>query len=165
MGLYCRSAFAGVIGANCKSELRRRRRGRSRALCARVAQHAVACGRSTRALESASGRHHASHREVLACRFGCAVQYEAYVSLTRWCGAVGCCGAADAVGRHGAHDPQALPMKRTTSNYASQRLGQAGERAIPAEAKAMQEKDVAHYQAAGRRQALADFNAKCPVHA
>ena len=37
---------------------------------------------------------------------------------------------------------------------------QAGERGAPAEAKAMLEKAVAHYKAVGRKQALADFNAK-----
>jgi hypothetical protein len=37
---------------------------------------------------------------------------------------------------------------------------QAAERGTPAEAKAMLEKAVAHYKAVGRRQALADFNAK-----
>lgn len=37
---------------------------------------------------------------------------------------------------------------------------QAGERGTPAEAKAMLEKAVAHYQAVGRKQALADFNAR-----
>ena len=36
----------------------------------------------------------------------------------------------------------------------------AAERATPAEAKAMLEKALAHYKAAGRRQALADFSAK-----
>jgi hypothetical protein len=36
----------------------------------------------------------------------------------------------------------------------------AGERGTPAEAKAMLEKAVAHYKAVGRKQALADFNAK-----
>src|SRR5258706_9532653 len=37
---------------------------------------------------------------------------------------------------------------------------QAGERGTPAEAKAMLDKAVAHYKAVGRKQALADFNAK-----
>src|ERR1700693_3645228 len=37
---------------------------------------------------------------------------------------------------------------------------QAGERGTPPEAKAMLDKAVAHYKAAGRKQALADFNAK-----
>ena len=37
---------------------------------------------------------------------------------------------------------------------------QAAERATPAEAKAMLEKAVAHYKAAGRKQALADFNGR-----
>jgi len=37
---------------------------------------------------------------------------------------------------------------------------QAGERGTPAEAKAMLEKAVAHYKAVGRKQALADFNAR-----
>jgi cytochrome c len=36
----------------------------------------------------------------------------------------------------------------------------AGERGTPAEAKAMLDKAVAHYKAAGRKQALADFTAK-----
>lgn len=34
------------------------------------------------------------------------------------------------------------------------------ERGTPAEAKAMLEKSVTHYKAAGRKQALVDFNAK-----
>src|SRR5262252_856658 len=38
--------------------------------------------------------------------------------------------------------------------------GIAANRAAPAEAKAMLDKDVAHYKAVGRKQALADFNAK-----
>jgi cytochrome c len=37
---------------------------------------------------------------------------------------------------------------------------QAGERGAPAEAKAMLEKAVAYYKAVGRKQALADFNAR-----
>jgi cytochrome c len=37
---------------------------------------------------------------------------------------------------------------------------QAGERGTPAEAKVMLEKAAAHYKAVGRKQALADFNAK-----
>jgi len=37
---------------------------------------------------------------------------------------------------------------------------QAGDRGTPEEAKAMLEKAVAHYKAVGRKQALADFNAK-----
>jgi hypothetical protein len=36
----------------------------------------------------------------------------------------------------------------------------AADRGTPAEAKAMLEKAVAHYKSAGRKQALADFNAK-----
>jgi cytochrome c len=36
----------------------------------------------------------------------------------------------------------------------------AADRGTPAEAKAMLEKAVAHYKAAGRKQALADFNGK-----
>jgi len=36
----------------------------------------------------------------------------------------------------------------------------AGERATPAEAQAMLQKAVAHYKSVGRKQALADFNAK-----
>jgi cytochrome c len=38
----------------------------------------------------------------------------------------------------------------------------AADRGTPAEAKAMLQKAVAHYQAVGRKQALADFNAKKP---
>ena len=38
--------------------------------------------------------------------------------------------------------------------------GAAGERGTPGEAKAMLEKAVAHYKAVGRKQALADFNAR-----
>jgi hypothetical protein len=38
----------------------------------------------------------------------------------------------------------------------------AGERATPAEAQAMLQKAVAHYKSVGRKQALADFNAKKP---
>jgi len=38
--------------------------------------------------------------------------------------------------------------------------GAAGERGTPDEAKAMLKKAVAHYKAVGRKQALADFNAK-----
>lgn len=37
---------------------------------------------------------------------------------------------------------------------------QAGDRGTPAEAKAMLEKAISHYKALGRKQALADFNAK-----
>jgi hypothetical protein len=37
---------------------------------------------------------------------------------------------------------------------------QPGERGTPAEAKAMLEQAVTHYKAVGRKQALADFNAK-----
>jgi cytochrome c len=38
----------------------------------------------------------------------------------------------------------------------------AGERGTPDEAKAMLKKAVAHYKAVGRKQAMADFNAKKP---
>lgn len=38
----------------------------------------------------------------------------------------------------------------------------ASERGTPSEAKAMLEKAIAHYAAVGRKQALADFNAKKP---
>ena len=38
----------------------------------------------------------------------------------------------------------------------------AADRATPAEAKAMLQKAVAHYQSVGREQALADFSAKTP---
>src|SRR5262245_2823457 len=38
----------------------------------------------------------------------------------------------------------------------------AGERGTPAEAKAMLQKAIAHYKEVGRKQALADFNAKKP---
>lgn len=38
--------------------------------------------------------------------------------------------------------------------------GAAGERGTPDEAKAMLKKAVAHYRSVGRKQALADFNAK-----
>lgn len=38
----------------------------------------------------------------------------------------------------------------------------AADRGTPAEAKAMLQKAVAHYQEVGRKQALADFNAKKP---
>ena len=38
----------------------------------------------------------------------------------------------------------------------------AAERGTPAEAKAMLQKAVAHYKEVGRKQALADFNAKKP---
>ncbi|HEY7615186.1 MAG TPA: cache domain-containing protein [Terriglobales bacterium] len=41
-------------------------------------------------------------------------------------------------------------------------LALAAERGTPAEAKAMLEKAVAHYKQVGRKQALADFNAKKP---
>ena len=37
---------------------------------------------------------------------------------------------------------------------------QAGDRGTPAEAKAMLDKAIAHYKAVGRKEALADFNAK-----
>jgi cytochrome c len=40
--------------------------------------------------------------------------------------------------------------------------GAAGERGTPDEAKTMLKKAVAHYKAVGRKQALADFNAKKP---
>ena len=39
-------------------------------------------------------------------------------------------------------------------------VGAAGERGTPEEAKTMLKKAVAHYKAVGRKQALADFNAK-----
>ncbi len=38
----------------------------------------------------------------------------------------------------------------------------AAERGTPAEAKAMLQKAIAHYKSVGRKQALADFNAKKP---
>jgi cytochrome c len=38
----------------------------------------------------------------------------------------------------------------------------AADRGTPAEAKAMLQKAVAHYKQVGRKQALADFNAKKP---
>ena len=44
----------------------------------------------------------------------------------------------------------------------SQPSGAKSERGTPAEAKAMLQQAVAHYQEVGRKQALADFNAKKP---
>jgi signal transduction histidine kinase len=46
------------------------------------------------------------------------------------------------------------------ASLAAAMSARAGERGTPSEAKAMLEKAVAHYTAVGRKQALADFNAK-----
>ena len=56
-----------------------------------------------------------------------------------------------------------MTRKAITLTMASLALAmgvQAGVRGTPAEAKAMLETAVAHYKAVGRKQALADFNAK-----
>ena len=51
-------------------------------------------------------------------------------------------------------------MTLTVAGLALAASVQAGERGTPAEAKAMLEKATAHYKAVGRKQALADFNAR-----
>ncbi len=52
------------------------------------------------------------------------------------------------------------PITLTIASLVLAMSVQAGGRGTPAEAKAMLEKAVAHYKGVGRKQALADFNAK-----
>ncbi len=55
-----------------------------------------------------------------------------------------------------------LPAMLVTFAIVASAILFAAERGTPAEAKAMLQRAVAHYKAAGRKQALADFTAKKP---
>ena len=58
---------------------------------------------------------------------------------------------------------EAQPQKASNANNRGTEVAKSsGERATPAEAKAMLQQAVVHYQAVGRKQALADFTGKKP---
>ncbi len=79
---------------------------------------------------------------------------------------LGCVIGCSQLGQRSQNPPQNNPATAQSSPFAaverSATAKSSGPRGTPAEAKAMLEKAIEHYNSVGRKQALADFNSKKP---